>query len=46
MVVEYDNRSLMPLLVVTFKIQNLGVVGLPKAIIIDDDELIFGLAFK
>jgi hypothetical protein len=41
MVVEYDNRSLMPFLVATFKIQNLGVLGPSKAIIIDDDELIF-----
>jgi hypothetical protein len=43
MVVEYDNRFLIPLLVATFKIQNMGVVGLPKAIIIDDDKLIFGV---
>jgi hypothetical protein len=43
MVVEYDNRSLMPLLVATFEIQNLGIVGLSEAIIIDDDELIFGV---
>jgi len=43
MSVEYDNRSLMPLLVVTFKIQNLSVVGLSKVVVIYDDELIFGV---
>jgi len=42
MVDEYDNKSFMPLLVATFKIQNLGVVGLLETIIIDDDESIFG----
>ncbi len=39
---ESNNRSLMPLLVATFKIQNLGV-GILKAIIIDDDDSIFGV---
>lgn len=43
MVVESNNESLMPLLVVTIKIQNMGVVGLLEAIIIDDDESIFGV---
>ncbi len=42
MLVEYDNMSLMPLLVVAFKIQNLNVIGLSKVVITDDDELIFG----
>ncbi len=28
MVVKYDNKSLMPLLVVAFKIQNLGAISL------------------
>ncbi len=28
MVAKYDNKSLMPLLVATFKIQNLGVINL------------------
>jgi len=42
MLVEYGNMSLMPLLVVAFKIQNLNVVGLSKIIFINDDELIFG----
>jgi hypothetical protein len=43
MVVEYDNMSLMPLLVVAFKIQNLSVVGLWEVVVIDEDELIFGV---
>lgn len=30
MVVKYDNKSLMPLLVVAFKIQNLGAINLPE----------------
>jgi lipid-A-disaccharide synthase-like uncharacterized protein len=38
---ESNNRSLMPLLVATFKIQIFGV-GLLKVIIIDDDDSIFG----
>jgi hypothetical protein len=42
MVDEFDNKSLMPLLVDKFKIQNLSVVGLLEAIFIDDDESIFG----
>jgi hypothetical protein len=42
MLVEYDNKFLMPLLVVAFKIKNLSVVGLSKLIVTDDEELIFG----
>jgi hypothetical protein len=42
MVAKYDNISLMPLLVVAFKIQNLSAIGLLKIIVIDDDESIFG----
>jgi hypothetical protein len=47
MLVEYDNMSLMPILVVAFKIQNLSVVGLSKVVVIDDDEFDFwGSGFK
>jgi hypothetical protein len=41
MVDEFDNKSLMPLLVAKFKILNLNVVGLLEAMFIDDDESIF-----
>jgi hypothetical protein len=40
MLVEYDNKSLMPLLMVAFKIQILSVVGLLKILVTDDDELL------
>jgi hypothetical protein len=42
MVVEYDNKSVMSLLVAAFKIQNLSVIGLLEVVATDDDESIFG----
>jgi hypothetical protein len=42
MVVEYDNRALMPLLVVVFQFQNLSTVGLIEPSMVDNEKYIFG----
>jgi hypothetical protein len=42
MVAEYNNKALMPLLLVVFLFQNLGIEPPFKPSTIDDDESIFG----
>jgi hypothetical protein len=42
MVVEYDNRTLMPLLVAIFQFQNLNTVGLIEPSMVNNEKSIFG----
>ncbi len=42
MVVEYDNKTLMPSIVVAFKIPNPSIVGCTKPPTFFDDESILG----
>jgi hypothetical protein len=38
MVVGYDNKTLMPILVVAFQFLNLGIDGLTKLTLVDDND--------
>ncbi len=42
MVVEYDNRTLMPLLVTIFQFQNLSTIDLIEPSMVDNEKSIFG----
>lgn len=42
MVAKYDNKTLMPLLLITFQFQNLGIEPPFELTTIDDDDSIFG----
>lgn len=42
MVAKYDDKVLMPLLLITFQFQNLGIEPPFKPTTIDDDDSIFG----
>jgi len=37
-VVQYDNKTLMPILVVAFQFLNLGIDGLTKLTLVDDNN--------
>lgn len=41
--VEFDNKTLMALLVVDFQFQNPSIVGPIEALMVDDDEYVFGV---
>ncbi len=41
MVVWYDNKTLMPILVVAFQFLNLGIDGLTKLTLVDDNIILF-----
>jgi hypothetical protein len=41
MVVEYDTKTLMPLLVATFQFLNPSINGLTKLALVDDNEIPF-----
>jgi hypothetical protein len=42
MVVEFDNRTLMPLLMAIFQFQNLSTIGFIEPSMVDDEKSIFG----
>ncbi len=42
MVVESNNRALMPLLVAIFQFQNLSTIGFIEPSMVDDEKSIFG----